>query len=153
MKREYVPPPIQRTSQGKIRWAKHTPRKSDGIRAEQKSNTIDLSKINLNDIIESKKPAGHALTLESVQNRFTDILEAPPRIEEPTTTRYYNYNKPGWIRKGDMKSEVPIECLSESAAHLLKYICDAEHPNGAIAMFSMGAGTIYIQRVEDTIRQ
>jgi hypothetical protein len=150
MKREYVPPPPRVNKNGKKAWPKHTPKKTD---LKPSSNILDLSSINLNDIIE-KKPVNKlipALTKELIEDKLIDLRVGPP--PEITIRRYYNPHKPGWIRRGDSSKEIPIENLSESAAHLLKYLCDSEQPDGAVALFSMGPGTIYLQKTDDTINQ
>lgn len=150
MKREYVPPPPRVNKNGKKAWPKHTVKRDT---SGPSNNLPDLSLINLNDIIEKKAPNKliPALTKELIEDKLIDLKVGPP--PEITIRRYYNPKKPGWIRRGDTSKEIPIENLSESASHMLKHICDTDHPDGAIAMFSMGPGTIYLQRVEDVINQ
>ena len=150
MKREYVPPPPRINKNGKKAWPKHTVKKDP---ERTTSNILDLSTINLNEIIDKKPPAKliPALTRELIEDKLIDLKVGPP--PEITIRRYYNPKMPGWVRRGDTNKEIPIENLSESAAHLLKHICDTDHPDGAIAMFSMGPGTFYLQRTDDTINQ
>ena len=77
MKREYVPPPPRINKNGKKAWPKHTVKKTD-ITAS--SNILDLSSINLNDIIE-KKPTNKlipALTKELIEDKLIDLKVGPP---------------------------------------------------------------------------